>query len=190
MKALEDKIMAEGIVMPGNILNVGAFLNQQIDAGFVLEMGKEISDLFAGTGVTKLLTIESSGIAVAVAAGAAMGVPVLFAKKHLSGNVSGSVYKADIHSYTHGNDYTAVVPAAYLSATDRVLLVDDFLANGEALNGLRRIVSASGAALVGAAVAIEKGFQGGGDALRADGVRVESLAIIDRFENGGVVFRT
>ncbi len=175
--------------MPGDILNVGSFLNQQLDCAFLFEMGKEIGRIFGKDGVNKVLTIEASGIAVAVAAGYALGVPAVFAKKHRSGNVSGGVYKASIHSYTHGNDYEAVVPKDFLCGDDRVLIVDDFLANGAALRGLIDIVGQSGAYLVGAATAIEKGFQGGGDALRALGIRVDSLAIIDRFEDGGVVFR-
>lgn len=175
--------------MPGGILNVGSFLNQRLDCSFLMEMGREMKRLFEGSGVNKVLTIEASGIALAVAAGYELGVPALFAKKHRSGNVSGDVYKASIHSFTHGNDYEAVVPAAFLGEGDRVLIVDDFLANGAALRGLIDIVRRSGAALVGAAVAVEKGFQGGGDGLRTQGVRVEALALIDRFENGTVVFR-
>ncbi len=189
MKALEQKILNEGKVMPGNILNVGSFLNQQIDAAFLLKMGEEIAALYNNCGVTKILTIEASGIAVAVAAGAVMNVPVLFAKKHRSGNVSGAVHKVKIHSYTHGNDYEAVVPAEFLSSADKVLLVDDFLANGAALRGLVELVKQSGADVVGAAIAIEKGFQHGGDSLRNEGIRVESLAIVERFEDGNVVFR-
>ncbi len=189
MEALEKKILSEGKVMPGNILNIGSFLNQQIDSSFVMEMGKEIAKLYKDSGVTKILTIEASGIAVAVAAGVALNVPVLFAKKHRSGNVAGNVYKAKVHSYTHGNDYDAVVTAEFLNETDTVLLVDDFLAHGEALRGLIDISNQAGAKVAGAAIAVEKGFQKGGDELRAQGIRVESLAIIERFENGSVVFR-
>lgn len=189
MKALEQKILSEGKLMPGNILNVGGFLNQQLDCSFLMKMGSEINRLYADCGINKILTIEASGIAIAVAAGATMNVPVVFAKKHRSGNVDGEVYCTFIHSYTHGNDYTAVVPAKYLSRDDRILVIDDFLASGEALIGLVDIVKQSGAQLVGAAVAIEKGFQGGGDTLRKKGIRVESLALIDKFENDTVVFR-
>lgn len=189
MKSLELKILSEGKLMPGNILNVGGFLNQQLDCSFLMEMGSEINRLYVDCGINKILTIEASGIAIAVAAGATMNVPVVFAKKHRSGNVDGDVYFASIHSYTHGNDYTAVVPAKYLSQGDKVLIIDDFLASGEALIGLIDIVNQSGAQLVGAAVAIEKGFQGGGDLLRSKGIRVESLALIDKFENNSVVFR-
>ena len=189
MKALEQKIVKEGTVLPGNILKVGSFLNHQIDVDFTMEMGKEISELFKDDGVTKILTIETSGIAIAVGAGAALHVPVVFAKKHKSSNVSGEVYKTVVHSYTHGTDYNVVVEKNYLNSEDKILIVDDFLANGKALKGLIDIVNQSGASLAGASCAIEKGFQHGGDELRADGIKVESLAIIDSMENGTVVFR-
>lgn len=189
MKALENKILTEGRVLPGDILNVGSFLNQQMDVDFLMEMGREIAGLFAKSGVTRIVTIESSGIAIAVAAGAAMHVPVVFAKKHRSGNVSGEVYRTVIHSYTHGVDYGVVLAKDYLGKDDRVLLVDDFLANGMALEGLIDMVEQAGAELAGAAIAVEKGFQHGGDRLREKGVRVESLAIIDSMENGKLKFR-
>lgn len=189
MKALEDKILKEGTVLPGNILKVGSFLNHQLDGDFLMEMGREIARLFAGSGVTKIMTIESSGIAVAVAASAAMHVPAVFAKKHRTGNVSGETYKTVVHSYTHGVDYDVVVAREYLSSADRVLIVDDFLANGKALEGLLDIINQAGAEAVGAAIAIEKGFQHGGDRLRASGLRVESLAIVETMENGQIHFR-
>ena len=189
MKALENKILTEGRVLPGDILNVGSFLNQQMDVDFLMEMGREIAGLFAKSGVTRIVTIESSGIAIVVAAGAAMHVPVVFAKKHRSGNVSGEVYRTVIHSYTHGVDYGVVLAKDYLGKDDRVLLVDDFLANGMALEGLIDMVEQAGAELAGAAIAVEKGFQHGGDRLREKGVRVESLAIIDSMENGKLKFR-
>ena len=189
MKALEQKIIKEGTVLPGNILKVGSFLNHQIDVDFTMEMGKEIAELFKDDGVTKILTIETSGIAIAVGAGAALHVPVVFAKKHKSSNVSGEVYKTVVHSYTHGTDYNVVVEKDYLNSEDKILIVDDFLANGKALKGLIDIVNQAGAALAGASCAIEKGFQHGGDELRADGIKVESLAIIDSMESGTVVFR-
>ncbi len=190
MKAMEEKILAEGKVLPGGILKVGSFLNQLIDTVFLREVGQEIARLYEGCGATKILTIESSGISIATAAGLEMGVPVLFAKKHKTSNVDGKVYTARVHSYTHGTDYTIVVSSDYLSPTDRVLLVDDFLANGKALLGLTELVSQAGAQLIGAAVAIEKGFQGGGDALRARGVRVESLAILDSMSESSITFRS
>ena len=144
---------------------------------------------FANEKVTKILTIETSGIPIAFAAGAAMHIPVVFAKKHKTSNVSGDVYKTVVHSYTHGTDYTVVVESDYLSDKDNVLIVDDFLANGKALKGLLDIVAQAGASSAGAVCAIEKGFQHGGDELRADGIRVESLAIIDSMEDGKIVFR-
>ncbi len=189
MVALEKKILKEGKVLPGNILKVGSFLNHQIDVDFIMEMGKEIERLFGNEKVTKILTIETSGIPIAFAAGAALHIPVVFAKKHKTSNVSGDVYKTVVHSYTHGTDYTVVVEGDYLSDKDNVLIVDDFLANGKALKGLLDIVAQAGASSVGAVCAIEKGFQHGGDELRDYGIRVESLAIIDSMEDGKIVFR-
>jgi xanthine phosphoribosyltransferase len=190
MQKMEEKIRNDGEVLPGGILKVGSFLNQQIDTAFLREMGEEIARLYSGCGVTKILTIESSGIAVAVAAGMALGVPVVFAKKHKSSNVDGSIYATTIHSFTHGNDYRAVVSCDYLGRGDRVLLVDDFLANGSALRGLIDLVHQAGAELCGAAVAIEKGFQSGGDELRREGVRIESLAVIESMSESEIVFRS
>ncbi len=189
MKELEEKIIAEGHVLPGNILSVGSFLNQQIDTVFMMEMGREIARLFAGEGITKVLTVEASGIAIAVAAGAAIGCPAVFAKKHRSSNVRGNVYKSRVHSFTHGNDNDIVVSSEFLLPDDRVLIVDDFLASGNALHGLMEIVRQSGASLAGIAVAIEKGFQGGGDSLRRMGVHLESLAIVEEMSEGSVTFR-
>ena len=189
MKSLEEKILKEGKVLPGNILKVGSFLNHQIDVDFTMEMGKEIAKLFANDGVNKILTIETSGIPIAVAAGAAMHVPVVFAKKHKSSNVSGEVLSTVVHSYTHGTDYTVVVEKDYLSESDNVLIVDDFLANGKALKGLIDIIAQAGASVAGASCAIEKGFQKGGDELRADGIKVCSLAIIDSMDDCKISFR-
>lgn len=189
MEALEQKILTEGQVLPGNILKVGSFLNQQIDTPFTLELGKEIANRYKADGITKILTIESSGIALSFAAAVYLGVPVVFAKKSESANVSGRVLTAPIHSYTHGNDYTAVLPADYISSKDRVLLVDDFLATGEALCGLISMANAAGATVAGCAIAIEKGFQKGGDDLRAKGIRVDSLAIIESMGPDSLTFR-
>lgn len=189
MKALEEKILKEGQVLPGHILKVGSFLNQSIDTSFMMEMGKEIARLYKDSGVTKILTIESSGIALAFAAGVCLDVPVVFAKKSASANVSGRVLTASVHSYTHGNDFTAVVPAAYFTPEDKVLLVDDFLANGEALRGLLAILKEAGCEAVGAAIAIEKGFQGGGSTLRSQGLRIESLAIVESMSEDSLTFR-
>lgn len=187
--ALEQKILSEGTVLEGHVLKVGSFLNQQLDVDFLLEMGREIDRIYKDSFVTKLLTVESSGIAVAVAAGAIMHLPVVFAKKNKSSNVSGSVYVANVHSYTHNKDYDIVVAREYLNSNDRVVIIDDFLANGKALEGLIDIVNQAGATVVGATCAIEKGFQGGGDRLRNNGVRVESLAIIDEMSPDSIVFR-
>lgn len=189
IKALEEKILKEGQVLPGNILKVGGFLNQQIDVRFLQEMGKEIKRLFEGEGVTKILTIESSGIAIAVGAALFMDVPVVFAKKNKSKNVSGDVYSAKVESFTHGVVYDIVVSREYISPEDRVLIVDDFLANGKALLGLKKLIEDAGATIVGAAIAIEKGFQKGGANLRAAGMRVESLAIVESMSDAEVVFR-
>lgn len=189
MLELEERILRDGRVLEGDVLQVGSFLNQQIDTSFTNEMACEVHSLFSGSSVTKVLTIEASGIAFGFAVASLFGVPLLFAKKSKSLNVDGTVLSARIHSFTHGNDYQATVSAEYLSSEDRVLIVDDFLANGEALRGLIKIVNDAGASVVGAAIEIEKGFQGGGDRLRNDGVRIESLAIIDSMSESGISFR-
>lgn len=189
MKALEEKILHEGTVLEGHILKVGSFLNQQLDVDFLMEMGKEIKRIYSDAEVTKLLTIESSGIAVAVAAGAVMHIPVVFAKKNKSANVSGEVFSTVVHSYTHNTDYTVVVAKDYLKPDDKIVIIDDFLANGKALEGLIDIVKQSGADLIGATCAIEKGFQKGGDSLREQGYRIESLAVIDEMSTSGITFR-
>lgn len=189
MKALEEKILKEGQVLPGNILKVGSFLNHQIDADFMIEMGKEIARIFKDSGVNKILTIETSGIAIAMGAAVAMHVPMVFAKKNKSKNLGGEVFSTVVHSYTHGTDYTVVVAKEHLSADDKILIVDDFLANGKALLGLIDIVGQAGAKVVGCSCAIEKGFQKGGDNLRAEGIRVESLAIVESMSDTGLTFR-
>lgn len=189
MKALEEKINREGLVFPGNILKVGSFLNHQLDVDFLMEMGKEIQRLFKDEPVSKIVTIEASGIAIAVAAASHMHVPVVFAKKTKTSNLSGESYMSKVHSFTHNKDYDIVISKQFLNENDCVLLIDDFLAVGNALNGLIDIVSQAGAKLAGAAIAIEKGFQGGGDALRARGIKVESLALIDSMEEGKITYR-
>ena len=189
IRALEQRILAEGQILPGEVLKVGGFLNQQIDTKLVREMGEEIAGLFSCNNVTKVLTIESSGIAIAYAAGVAMGVPVVFAKKHSTTNLSGKVLSSKVFSYTHQQTYDIVVSADYITCDDTVLIVDDFLAKGNALNGLIDIVGQAGAKLAGCAIASEKGFQGGGDSLRARGIRVESLAIIDSMTDDSLEFR-
>ncbi len=189
MKALEEKILREGKVLPGNVLKVGRFLNHQIDVPFLMEMGREIARLFEGAGVTKILTIESSGIALAVAAAAQMNVPVLFAKKGSANNMSASKYTTQVASFTHQKVYNVSVSRSLLSAGDKVLIIDDFLACGNAMLGLIDLVHQAKGEVVGVSAAIEKGFQGGGDKLRAAHIRVESLAIIDEMTDTGIRFR-
>lgn len=189
MKALEERIRAEGRILPGPVLKVSSFLNHQMDPDLIMEMGREIGRLYEDSGANKILTIESSGIAIAIAAGAAMHIPVLFAKKHRTSNVSGILYQTVVHSYTHGTDYTVVVERDYLNEGDRVLIVDDFLANGKAIEGLLDLIAQAGAETVGAAIAVEKGFQEGGRLLRERGLRIESLAIVEQMDENGIIFR-
>ena len=189
MKTLEEKILREGTVLPGNILKVGNFLNHRLDVQFLCEMGKEIARLFEGCGVNKILTIETSGIAIAMGAAIYMGVPVVFAKKNKSKNVSGEVYCTEVVSYTHKNVSQVIVEKQFLKPGDKVLLVDDFLANGMALKGLISICQNAGVEICGAAIAIEKGFQKGGDEIRSMGIRVESLAIVDEMTDNSIIFR-
>ena len=152
-------------------------------------MGKEVNNIYSGEEITKILTIEASGIAVAVAVAAVMHKRVVFAKKNKTSNVSGEVYSASVHSYTHGTDYLITVPKDYIDAGDKILIIDDFLANGKALIGLIDIVKQAGAEVVGCTCAIEKGFQGGGDELRKQGYRIESLAVIEGMSPGKIEFR-
>lgn len=189
MKALEDKILSEGRVYPGNILKVGSFLNHQIDVDFLMQMGEEIGLIYKNEDITKIVTIEASGIAVAVAAAAYMKVPVVFAKKNQSANLSSENYMSKVHSYTYNRDYDIIISREFLKSDDRILLVDDFLANGKALAGLMDIISQAGAKTVGVAAAIEKGFQHGGDRLREQGIRVESLAVIESMTDNSIIFR-
>lgn len=189
MQALEEKIAREGTVLPGGVLKVGSFLNQQIDTVFLKEMAKEAGRLFAGRPVTKVLTVEASGIAFATAVALELGVPMVFAKKHPSANVSGEQYYAPVYSFTHKTTYTISVSREYLKREDKVLITDDFLANGNALKGLISIVDQAGAEVVGCCAEIEKGFQGGGDELRGRGYKVESLAIVEKMEDGKIEFR-
>ena len=190
MRQMEEMILREGKVLPGEILKVGSFLNQNIDTALLADMAQEIARLFEGHEVTKILTIEASGIAIAAAAGMSMGVPVLFAKKHKTSNVDGGVYSTVVHSFTHNEDYHVVVSRDYLSADDKVLLVDDFLANGKALEGLMDLCNQAGAELVGVAIAIEKCFTGAGDRMRAQGIKLESLAMIESMSDSEIVFRS
>ena len=189
MKLLEDKIKSEGRILPGSVLKVSAFLNHQIDTMLVMELGREFARVFKDLVPDKILTIESSGIAIAFAAGAVMKIPVVFAKKHKTSNIFGDAYSSVVHSYTHGCDYKVIVEKEYLHSGERVLIIDDFLANGKAIDGLLDIISQAGAEPVGAGIAIEKGFQDGGERLRSKGLRVESLAIIEHMDESGIRFR-
>ncbi|HNQ98039.1 MAG: xanthine phosphoribosyltransferase [Spirochaetales bacterium] len=191
MRLLQDRIRKDGIVLPGNILKVGSFLNHQLDVALFNEIGREFARRFAGTPVSRILTIEASGIAIAcITAQYFSNVPVVFAKKAAGANLSGDFYSTPVSSYTHGNTYTMTVSREYLQQGDHVLLIDDFLANGCALEGLAALVRQAGATVSGAGIVIEKGFQNGGERLRAAGVRVESLAVIDAMsQEEGVVFR-
>ena len=186
---LEEKILREGEVLPGGILKVGGFLNQQIDTAFMTKMGVEGARLYKDAGVTKVLTVEASGIALAFAVAQQLNVPMVFAKKYGAANISGDVYKSSVYSFTHKQTFDIVVSKFYISSDDVVLICDDFLAKGNALNGLIHIVEQSGAELAGACIAIEKSFQGGGDLLREEGIRVESLAIIESVEGDEIRFR-
>ena len=181
VKLLEDRIRRDGVVLNEDVLKVDSFLNHQMDVSLFAAMGREWARLFAGENVTKILTIEASGIGMAcVAAEQFGGVSVVFAKKSRSRNVTGELYHARVESFTHGQVNDVTVSKKYLLPTDRVLIIDDFLANGAALQGLMELVAQAGATLVGAGIAVEKGFQPGGERIRAQGVRVESLARIRR----------
>lgn len=189
MKELEQKILTEGKVLAGGVLKVDAFLNHQVDVKFASEMAKEWKKAFCDENVNKILTIESSGIALATPVALEFEVPLVFAKKHVSSNIASSdLYKASVHSFTHGNTNDVVVSKNFLSPADRVLIIDDFLANGEALKGLIDICAQASATVVGCGIAIEKAFQGGGDKLRKLGVRIVSLARIASMTDNEVVF--
>ena len=188
MKILEERILKEGKVLPGGVLKVDGFLNHMIDTSLLHDMAEEISRLYEGCGVNKILTVEASGIALAGMAGYVMGCPMVFAKKSRTSNISADVYTAQVESFTHGNVSTLMVSKYYLSDRDRVLIIDDFLATGAALYGLREICRQAGAEIVGAAISIEKVFQGGGDRLRAEGMRIESLARIASMTDNSLEF--
>lgn len=191
MNALEEKIIKDGIVKKGNVLKVDSFLNHQMDIDLFNEMGKEWKRRFAGKQITKILTIEASGIGIACIAAQHFGVPVVFAKKAKSINLEGDMYTAEVESFTHKNKNQVIVAKKFLSKDDHVLLIDDFLANGCALLGLIQIVQSAGATVEGIGIAIEKGFQSGGRTIRNLGYPLESLAIVDEMncETGEIVFR-
>ncbi len=191
MKLLEDMIREKGIVKPGNVLKVDSFLNHQMDINLFNEMGKEFKRIFADKKITKILTIEASGIGIACVAAQYFNVPVVFAKKAQSINIDGDVYSTSITSFTHKREYQVIVSKKYLSPEDHILIIDDFLANGCALQGLIDIVKSSGATVEGIGIAIEKGFQEGGALIRKLDVNLHSLAIVDSMnaETGEIVFR-
>ena len=183
MKLLEERIAREGIILPGDVLKVGSFLNHQIDTRLLDQMGAEIGSLYSGCGVTKILTIEASGIAVAAAAARYFDFcPMVFAKKLIGRNVSGEVLTSSVVSYTKGTTYDISVQKDLISPEDRILIIDDFLANGEALKGLIDVTKQGGASVVGAAIVIEKAYQPGGRLIRDMGIRVESLARISSMD--------
>lgn len=190
MKLLEDRIKKDGKVRAGNILKVDSFLNHQMDIELFGELAKEFKRRFADCEVTKILTIEASGIGIACITAQYFKVPVVFAKKSKTKNIDGDVYTAKVESFTHDRVYDIIVSKDFLGPEDKVLIIDDFLANGKALLGLSKLVKDADASLVGAGIVIEKGFQEGGRLLRQNGLRVESLAIIDSMdETNGIVFR-
>ncbi len=189
MKLLEERILKDGKVLEGNILRVDSFVNHMMDTVLMDELAKELHSKFADSGVTKVLTVEASGIGIAYAVARLFKCPMVFAKKSRSANVTGDVYTSPVDSFTHGKTYNIIVSKEYISSADKVLVIDDFLALGNALKGLFSIIEQAGAELVGAGTIIEKGYQGGGDGLRNKGIRIESLAIIDKMDGQNIIFR-
>lgn len=191
MRLLEERIRKDGIVKPGNVLKVDSFLNHQMDVTLFNEMGKEFKRLFSDRPVNKILTIEASGIGIACIVAQHFNVPVVFAKKTQSINIDGEVYTSKIESFTHKRSYDVIVSKKYISNEDHILIIDDFLANGCAVNGLIEMILSAGATVEGVGIAIEKGQQPGGKLLRDQGIRVESLAIIDSMndETGEIGFK-
>lgn len=191
MKLLKDRILKDGVVKAGGVLKVDCFLNHQIDVALYREIGKEFRRRFDGLGINKILTIEASGIGIACVTAEAFGdCPVVFAKKAESKNLDGELYTTKVTSFTKGREYNVIVSKKFIGEGDKVLIIDDFLANGCALIGLMELVEQSGAELVGAGIVIEKGFQRGGEIIRQKGIKLESLAIVESMdEENGVVFR-
>ena len=192
MKLLEERIRKDGTVKAGNVLKVDSFLNHQMDIELFDEMGKEWARLFADRKITKILTVEASGIGIACVAAQHFHVPVVFAKKSQSVNIDGEVYSTKIESFTHKRVYDVIVSKKFLHPEDHILIIDDFLANGCALEGLIDIVNKAGASVEGVGIAVEKGFQKGGDLIRSKGIRVESLAIVESMDDktGEITFRS
>ena len=190
MNFLEQKILKDGKVLPGEVLKVDSFLNHQIDVNLLQKCGEEWYRLYKDAGITKIVTIEASGIGIACVAAQFFGVPVVFAKKSKSLNLGSDCYTAEVYSYTKAATKTVMISKKYLSPEDKILIIDDFLANGSALRGLISIIDQAGASVAGIGIAIEKAYQGGGDDLRAKGYRIESLAEISSMnEDGSIVFR-
>lgn len=189
MKLLEERISADGQVFPGNILKVDSFLNHQIDVDLLNKMGEEMLRLYKDSGVNKILTIEASGIGIACIAAQYFKCPVLFAKKTRTKNIAASVYKTQVRSFTHGIEYDVIVSKDFIGENDKVLIVDDFLAEGNSLAGLVELCKQAGAEVAGCAIAIEKGFQQGRERIEKKGVRVESLAIVESMSDDGIVFK-
>lgn len=191
MKLLEERIRKDGIIRSGNVLKVDSFINHQMDIRLFEEMAKEWKRLFADKKINKILTIEASGIGIAAIVAKEFGVPVVFAKKSMSINLDYDNFCTQIQSFTHGKVYDVIVSRKFLNADDHVLIIDDFLANGCAMMGLISLVEAAGAAVEGIGVAIEKGFQRGGEVIREKGIQLESLAIVETMdcEAGTITFR-
>ena len=188
MKALEEKILSEGQVRPGHILKVDSFLNHQMDIAFINEIGKEFHRLFGDRRITKILTVEASGIGIACITAQYFGVPVVFAKKAQSLNLDGSLFTTKVKSYTHNREYDVILAKKFLTEEDHVLIIDDFLANGCAVHGLLDIIEQAGASVEGVGIVIEKGFQDGGKDIRERGVDLKSLAIIKSMSDTEIVF--
>lgn len=189
MNFLEERILKEGHVRPGNILKVDSFLNHQIDVELLDQIGEAFYKKYRDAGITRILTIESSGIAIAAMTARYFKVPFVFAKKAKSKNIDGDVYTSCVHSYTYDKDYDITLSMKYLGADDTVFIIDDFMATGKAMNGLLDICNQAGAKVAGIGIAIEKGFQDGGDELRKKGYNVTSLAIVDSMDDCKLVFR-
>ena len=188
MKLLEERIKEDGQVRPGNILKVDSFLNHQLDVALLEQLGKEFYEKFKDKNITRILTIEASGIALACLTAQYFKVPVVFAKKAKSKNLDGELYTSTVHSYTYGKDFTVTLSKKFLSKEDTVLLIDDFLAVGKAMRGLIDICNQAEAEIAGIGIAIEKGFQSGGKELRETGYDVYSLAIVDEMNDGGMIY--
>ena len=189
MDELKARIQSEGKVLPGNIIKVGSFLNHRIDTALLGRMADEFAKHFDISKISLILTIEASGIALATACSYKWGIPMLFAKKAKSDNIENGIICCEIYSYTYKKNVTVMVESELLKPTEHVLIIDDFLANGEAIRGLTDPVKEAGATLEGIGIAIEKGFQGGGDKFRKAGIDIYSLAVIDQVENGKIKFR-